>query len=572
MQSYWDRVLTKRVTRRRAIASTGALTASAAFLAACGGDDDDDDDDGGGGAAQPTQAGGGAAQPTPGGGGASAGGAQYGGTFGQTYGSSDSLNILTNPSEYAGMGGQFVYDHLISTRTNDKAPYILEAAEGLEQPDEITLTFKLRQGMKYHNYPPVNGREVVAEDVKLMQEYAGSLEGIENNFQVNFLDHVEAPDNYTVIYVLKAPRAYLFDSRILGHPGPQAIIPHETFDGLNSERQIGSGPFIPDEWTINNRYDYVRNPEYHSWGMGEGVLPYRDKTTVLILQDQSAFEAAFRSEQVSYWTLIPAGNFDSLASSLSSLAQVVQFNGLNPFTWVLNVRTLFQDERVREACYRGTNRDQFIDLIYSGNAAAPTGFLSAAMTGYQLDASETEEYFLFDPAEGKKLIEASGFDQDREVRIMFSGTGVNQQGAEVLKQQWAEIGIKLVADQTQGISEMSPRTLQGDYDTFIGGHPGYDTPSVVMRHNSSDPKHQFAVSGLVDPHMDELVVKAEATTDLEANIEIVKEAQLYAISHYTGYYNIVSPINRNLLNLKVQDFEVEASNVAMHRSDLWIKA
>jgi peptide/nickel transport system substrate-binding protein len=556
------------------IASAGALTASAAFLAACGGDDDDDDDDGGGGgggAVQPTQGGGAAATPGGGGGGA-ASEAQYGGSFGQTYGSSDSLNILTNPSEYAGMGGQFVYDHLISTRTNDKAPYILEAAEGLEQPDEVTLTFKLRQGMKYHNFPPVNGREVVAEDVKLMQEYAGSLEGIENNFQVNFLDHVEVPDKSTVIYILKAPRAYLFDSRILGHPGPQAIIPHETFDGLNSERQIGSGPFIPDEWTINNRYDYVRNPEYHSWGKGAGVLPYRDKQTVLILQDQSAYEAAFRSEQVSYYTPTP-GQFDSLISSMGDLAQGVEYNGLNPFTWVLNVRNEpFSDIRFREALYRGTNRQQFVDLIYNGYAAIPTGFLSAAMTGYQLDASETEEYFKYDPAEGKKLIDAIGWDTGKALRIMFSGTGVNQQGAEILKQQWAEIGVTLVADQTQGISEMSPRTLQGDYDTFIGGHPGYDTPSVVMRHNSSDPKHQFAVSGLVDPKMDELVIKAEGTTDREENIKIVKEAQLYAISQYTAYYNIASPVNRALLNSKVQDFEVEASNVAMHRSDLWIKA
>ena len=121
-----------------------------------------------------------------------------GGTYGDVYTSSNNLNILTNASEYAAFGGQYVYDHLITTRTNENAPFVLEAAESLEQPDEVTITFKLRQGMKYHNFAPVNGREVVAEDVVLMQEFVTPQDNIENNFQKNFLERAEAPDKYTV--------------------------------------------------------------------------------------------------------------------------------------------------------------------------------------------------------------------------------------------------------------------------------------------------------------------------------------------------------------------------------------
>jgi peptide/nickel transport system substrate-binding protein len=554
MESYWERIREQRVARRRFLAAGAGVGLSAIALSAlgCGGDDDDSGDESGSS------------------GGSSGGGTvETGGTFGQTYGASDTLNILVNPAEYAGLGGQFVYDHLISTRTNDNSPFVLEAASGLEQPDAVTLTFKLRQGMKYHNIPPVNGREVVAEDVKKMQEYVTSLKGIENTFQVNYLDHVETPDKYTVVYKLKEPRAYLFDSRVLGHPGPQAIIPHETFANLNSARQVGSGPFILDTWTINSKYHYIRNPEYH--GQGKKGLPYRDATDVLIIQDAAAFEAAFRSEQIHYYQPTP-GQFDNLLSSIGSLAKAVEFNGLAPFTWVLNVRKApFTDVRFREALYRGTNRQQFIDLIYNGQAAAPTGILSAAMTSYQLGASDTAQYFKMDVAEGKRLISATGWDTNKEIKIMFSGTGVNQQGAEILKQQWAQIGVKLTADQTQGISEMSPRTLQGNYDMFIGGHPGYDTPAVPMRHNHTQPFHQFAVSGLTDPTLDAMIEKAEKTPNFDENVKLVKEAQLYAVKNYTAYYNIASPKSRFLLNRKVQDFEIEASNVAMHRSEMWFK-
>jgi peptide/nickel transport system substrate-binding protein len=556
MEGYWERFRAQRVARRRFLTAGAGIGLSAIAMSAlgCGGDDDSGDD----GASTEESPG-----TTPG------GTAQTGGIFGQTYGSSDTLNILVNPSEYAGMGGQFVYDHLISTRTNDKSPFVLEAASGLEQTDPVTLTFKMRPGMKYHNIAPVNGREVVSEDVKKMQEYVTSLKGIENTFQVNYLDRVDIPDKYTVIYKLKEPRAYLFDSRVLGHPGPQAIIPHETFANLNSARQVGSGPFILDTWTINSKYHYIRNPEYH--GRGTKGLPYRDATDVLIIQDQAAYEAAFRSEQIHYYQPVP-GQFDNLLSSIGNLARKVEFKGLNPFTWVLNVRKApFNDIRFREALYRGTNRKQFIYLIYSGQAAAPTGILSAAMTSYALQESDTAQYFKMDIAEGKRLISATGWDTNKEIKIMFSGTGVNQQGAEILKQQWAQIGVKLTADQTQGISEMSPRTLQGNYDMFIGGHPGYDTPAVPMRHNHTQPFHQFAVSGLTDPTLDAMIEKAEKTPAFAENVKLVKEAQLYAIKNYTAYYNIASPINRFLLNTKVQDFEIEASNVAMHRSEMWIK-
>ena len=49
MQTYWDKVLDRRLSRRRALAATGATAAAAAFLAACGGDDNNGGDGGGGG-------------------------------------------------------------------------------------------------------------------------------------------------------------------------------------------------------------------------------------------------------------------------------------------------------------------------------------------------------------------------------------------------------------------------------------------------------------------------------------------------------------------------------------------
>jgi peptide/nickel transport system substrate-binding protein len=569
MQSYWERFRRQRVARRRLLTTGAGVSLSAVALAAlgCGGDDDETPATSGG-----TSSGGGTT-PSTGSGAPAEGEPKMGGTFGTHYTTSNNLNILTNASEYAAFGGQFVYDHLISTRTNEKAPYVLEAAEGLDQPDDLTLTFKLRQGMKFHNFAPVNGREVVAEDVKLSQEFILPQDNIENTFQKFFLDRVEVPDKYTVVYKLKEPRAYLFDSRQLGHPGPQAIIPHETFDKLDSERQIGSGPFMLDDWVISTKNHYVRNPEYHSYGMGEGKLPYREATDVYVLPDIAALEAALRSGQLSLWWTVPPAQFDDLRSSMGDdKVQSIEYPGLNPFTWNMNMdKEPFTDIRFREAFYRATDRQQHIDLVYNGNAETPTGILATTHTNYQLDASETDEYFRFDPAEGKKLISAMNWDAGREIELFYIGpSSTNDVGAEVLKQQAAAIGVT-IRIVTFGLAEALPRTQRREYEMFIGGHPGYDTPSVPMRHNHSTPNHQFEVSGLKDPTLDALIEQAERTVNFEENIKLVKEAQLYAIQHYTSYYNIATPIARQLLDARIRNFEVEASNTAMHRADMWFE-
>lgn len=567
MNNYWERVSRSRMRRRRLITGGAGLALGSVSLSllGCGSDGDGSSTTGGSQTGSGTSTGADATGAT-----AASGEPKQGGTYGDTYTSSDTLNILTNASEYAAFGGQYVYDHLITTRTNENGPFVLEAAEGLEQPDEVTLTFKLRQGMKFHNIEPVNGREVTAEDVVRTQEFITPQDNIENNFQKNFLDKATAPDKYTVVFKLKEPRAYLFDSRILGHPGPQAIIPHETFENLASARQVGSGPFILEDWVINTRYHYVRNPEYH--GRGQAGLPYRDATDMFVLPDNAAIEAAMRSEQVTEW-IPPPSQFEDLASSMGDLVQKQEFLSLSPNTWNMNMdKEPFTDERFRKAMYRATNRQQYIDLVWAGAADEPTGILAVSLADYQLEASETEEFFRFDPEEGKQLLSAMNWDTDREIEVFYIGpSSTSDVMAEVLRQQAAEIGVK-IRIVTFGLAEALPRTQRREYEMFIGGHPGYDTPSVPMRHNHSNPIHQFEVSGLKDPELDALIEKAETTVDFEENVKLVREAQMMAISRYTSYYNIATARSRRLLNAKIRDYEVEPSNTAMHQAQMWFDA
>jgi ABC-type transport system substrate-binding protein len=92
-----------------------------------------------------------------------------------------------------------------------------------------------------------------------------------------------------------------------------------------------------------------------------------------------------------------------------------------------------------------------------------------------------------------------------------------------------------------------------------------------MRQNHSDSRLAFGGTALGDPEIDAMVEKAEQTPDFKENVKLVRQLQMELLKRYTPYYNILTPIARQLLNKKVQNFEIEAANTSMHEAQAWIK-
>src|SRR4029453_9826191 len=69
-----------------------------------------------------------------------------------------------------------------------------DVAESWSQPTETTYVFKLRRGVRWHPKPPVNGRELTAEDVKYTYERFLTVPGNPNRAQLEEVDKIEALD------------------------------------------------------------------------------------------------------------------------------------------------------------------------------------------------------------------------------------------------------------------------------------------------------------------------------------------------------------------------------------------
>jgi peptide/nickel transport system substrate-binding protein len=115
----------------------------------------------------------------------------------------------------------FIYSKLVRHKVGGDVPpgtFIIEPdlAERWEELDDTTYVFSLRQGVKWHNKPPLNGRELVAEDVKFTYDRFLSEPANTNRYLLDSVDRIEVVDRYTVKFLLKEPYVWLLS--VLAYP------------------------------------------------------------------------------------------------------------------------------------------------------------------------------------------------------------------------------------------------------------------------------------------------------------------------------------------------------------------
>src|SRR6266568_2013287 len=206
------------------------------------------------------------------------------------------LNVRTNATL------SFAYSTLVRYKVGaDVRPgtFTVEPhlAERWEQPDDTTYIFHLRHGVKWHNKPPLNGRELVADDVKFTYDRFLTESGNPLRYFLEPVDRVEVVDRYTVQFVLKEPFVWLV--HMLANPAGMWIIAPEVVqhfgDLKKPESAIGTGPFLLERYEPNVKTVFKRHPDYFRQGQ-----PWVDGVEWLVLDDDSTGLAMYRTGQIDW--------------------------------------------------------------------------------------------------------------------------------------------------------------------------------------------------------------------------------------------------------------------------------
>jgi peptide/nickel transport system substrate-binding protein len=194
----------------------------------------------------------------------------------------------------------FVYSKLVRHTVGSEIPpgtFLVEPdlAERWEALDNTTYVFHLRKGVTWHNKPPLNGRELVAEDVKFTYDRFLTTQGNPLRFMLEPVHRVEVADRYTVKFLLKEPYVWLVDA--LAYPWGMWIIAPEVVqhfgDLKKPESAIGTGPFLLERYEPNVKTVFKRNPDYFRQGQ-----PWVDGVQWLVLEDNSTGLAMYRTGQI----------------------------------------------------------------------------------------------------------------------------------------------------------------------------------------------------------------------------------------------------------------------------------
>jgi peptide/nickel transport system substrate-binding protein len=273
----------------------------------------------------------------------------------------------------------FVYSKLVRYRVGAGVPpgiFLIEPdlAERWEAPDDTTYVFYLRRGVKWHNKPPVNGRELVAEDVKFTFDRFLAEQANPLRYMLESVDRVEVVDRYTVKFVLKEPYVWLLD--VLATSKAMWIIAREVVEHCGDlkkpESAIGTGPFLLERYEPNVKTVFTRNPAYFLKDQ-----PYVDGVEWLALGDPSTALAMYCTGQLdcgpeTLWSV----RQQDLESLKQSHPQLIYQDFLFPNAQRIFMRTdqpPFSDVRVRRAISQAIDRQALVETVW------PRGELTAAV-------------------------------------------------------------------------------------------------------------------------------------------------------------------------------------------------
>jgi peptide/nickel transport system substrate-binding protein len=183
-----------------------------------------------------------------------------------------------------------------------------ELAESWETPDPTTIVYHIRKGVKFHNKPPVNGREVTADDVvwniQMQFDTPTAWQAIaypkESGLQPT---SIKATDRYTV--EVKTPEQSR-DLMLLEIGCNMYHNPPEVWqnggDMSDWTKVIGSGPWMISDYVDGSQVTFTRNPDYFENDPlhPDQQVPYLDTLKILLIPDVSSQLTALRTGQIDW--------------------------------------------------------------------------------------------------------------------------------------------------------------------------------------------------------------------------------------------------------------------------------
>jgi len=443
--------------------------------------------------------------------------------------------------------GNWYYDRNITDfkdgwgyRLNEES-WIGALAETWEMVDDTTIIFNIRQGVRWHNKPPLNGREFVADDVvKYYDRLLSAPRFLVHKLQV--IDTVTATDKYTVRFDLKEPFAQALMVIVW-----QKITAQEIYDTYGDARHwttmIGTGPFFMTDFVLGSSMTFERNPDYWEKDPRNGnQLPYVDSVKSLMIPDPSTSFAALRTGKLDQATYIPWTSRDALSAAAPELSWAKWPHSSVFWIFPKNSIPPTNNLKVRQAMSMAIDRKTISDTLY------PPGFCSwedfpmrKAWAGIYTPFEELSEVGqmvrTYDPVAAKALLAEAGYPNGFDTSIQYHAVGGWAWAEDMLamiKESWAEIGINLDMRPVDAGTMSSLRYAPFGYDHILGVGGGSAEPfdNINGKYVCGAPWNRAVIC---DSYVDSMYDKIKVELDAEKRNPMLKELYNYILEQCLAF-------------------------------------
>ncbi len=419
---------------------------------------------------------------------------------------------------------------------NSKSP-IPDAAESWDvSEDALSITFHLKDGMKWHD-----GEALDAEDVKYTLDYIKEHSTCYFSSSMDIVDEIEIIDPLTVVFHMN--EADLSFVARLGWYATFIVPEHLCNNGQTWEENemfqtnpVGSGPFKFDSYTQGVGTTLVKNEEYH-----DGV-PHLDKLIFSIIPDDVTAIQAVINGEVDVMNFIPDAYLEELLANPDFRCDRNFYP--SPWRFIFNLKNeKVADVALRKAIALCVDRNDISSKVTNG-IMPPEWSAYPSIVEW---CSNTEDiYSDVDIEAAKKVLEDAGYTADADgyyVRGLtldvFEGPLVDMAKLVIANCDQAGIEIKLVVSEFNAWAEkVGPG---GDWMIEAqGGFMGPDPAALYTRYGSGQVSNYASYE---NPEFDELCKKGAAEGNQEKRAEYYKEAQKLLIEDlpainvlgYAGY-------------------------------------
>ena len=428
-----------------------------------------------------------------------------------------------------------------------------QLAESYEiSPDGLTFTFNIRKGVNWHDKAPMNGRELVAEDiVQSFHRFAGLGDFAEagaspfnSNISKLSFESITAPDKYTVVFKLSSPSFDAFEdiyseSQEAGFIYPPEVI-QEHGDAQDWRTLVGTGPYMLTSKVVDSSETWEKNPNYWDYDekFPQNRLPYIDEIKGIHIAEVTTQLAALRTGKIDRLQIQTLDQKNAIEKTNPELEYSTMM--ILPWTFAMEVRKPpFDDVRVRTAMQLALDLDTMNNMLLGGlGDTTPHGIFGtgdpAYSTPFEEWPQEIKDNYDYDPERAEALLDAAGYERGAD-GIRFStklnynsGTEYwnNLDYTQIAVDMWSKIGVDVEIDIMES-AVIRALINAHTYEGMVYGMRGVDWPPLGAIRTMAYTDFMWNMAGVQDPVYDGIVEAAETAGSAAEMLELVKEADMY---------------------------------------------